>query len=66
MYMAGESFEDEVVFRLEDGAVWTQTDSRPLAVTPKRGQKVLIKRGALGGYMLSFEGTTGIKVRRTG
>lgn len=58
--------DDNWIIKLQDGAVWSQIDGKPVAVNPKRGQKVLIKRNSLGGYMLSYEGSTGIRVRRTG
>lgn len=52
------------VFRLEDGARWSQTDGKPLALEPRRGDKVLIKRGAMGSYFLSVGHQPGVRVER--
>ena len=49
---------------LEDGARWQQTESRALGRDPKPGQPVLIRRGALGGYLASVNGQIAIRVRR--
>lgn len=50
---------------LQDGAVWLQTDNRPLALRPRPGQPVLINRGALGSFMMRVNRQPGIRVRRT-
>lgn len=50
--------------RLEEGSVWRQIDSRPLALRPRAGMEVEIDRGALGSYRMSVAGQPGIKVRR--
>lgn len=63
---AARGGDNNWVIKLQEGGTWTQTDGRSVSVNPKRGQKVLIKRNALGGFMLSYEGSTGIRVRRTG
>ena len=52
------------LFLLEDGARWRQIDSYPLALPPKHGDKVVIKRASLGSFMLRLNGMTGIRVRR--
>jgi len=49
---------------LEDGAVWQQTDSKPLARSPRAGSKIEIRRGAMGSYFLRVDSQPGIKVRR--
>ena len=36
------------IFRLADGSRWTQIDSKPFAVEPRNGDKVVVKKGALG------------------
>jgi hypothetical protein len=51
-------------FTLEDGAVWRQIDSEPLRVTPRPGQTVTIRRGAIGSYLLSVDGARSLRVRR--
>src|SRR5689334_13271033 len=49
---------------LQDGARWSQTDDRPIALEPQRGDKVTIKKGSLGNYFLSVGKQPGIKVER--
>lgn len=49
---------------LQDGAKWSQTDDRPIALEPQRGDKVTIKKGAFGNYFLSVGKQPGIKVER--
>lgn len=52
------------LFSLEDGAVWAQTDSRPLAREPRPGTKIRIRRAALGSYLANIAGAPAIRVRR--
>jgi len=54
------------VVTLEDGATWTQVDNQPLAIWPRRGTAVLIRRGLVGNYMMEVAGQPAIRVRRTG
>ena len=49
---------------LEDGSTWLQVDDNVIALWPKAGQKVLIKRAALGSYMMRVNGQPGVRVRR--
>jgi hypothetical protein len=49
---------------LGDGAAWTQTDNRPLAVRPRPGERVVINRAALGSFMMRVNNQPGIRVRR--
>jgi hypothetical protein len=49
---------------LEDGSTWLQVDDNVIAVWPKAGQKVLIKRAALGSYMMRVNGQPGVRVKR--
>lgn len=49
---------------LADGSVWAQTDDSPVALAPRKGNKILIRRTALGGYALSIAGQPAVKVRR--
>jgi len=53
------------IFRLADGSRWTQIDSKPFAVPPRNGDKVVVKKGALGSYFLTVAGLPGVKVKRT-
>lgn len=52
------------VMRLKDGAVWMQTDGRPLAVAPRGGTKVVVKRAAMGSFIMRVNRQPGIRVRR--
>jgi hypothetical protein len=49
---------------LEDGSTWLQVDDNVIALWPKAGQKVLIKRAALGSYMMRVNGQPGVRVKR--
>ncbi|HEX8569910.1 MAG TPA: hypothetical protein VF699_08320 [Caulobacteraceae bacterium] len=52
------------VLRTTDGQVWRFTETRELPRPPRKGTKMVIKRGMMGGYLLSIDGQTGIRVRR--
>ncbi len=51
---------------LADGSVWAQSDDSPVALAPRKGDRILVRRGALGSYSLSVSGQPGVKVRRIG
>lgn len=55
-----------LTIKLADGSVWTQTDDTPVALEPRRGDKVVVKRGTLGSYFLRLGNQPGFKVRRVG
>lgn len=52
------------VFTIEDGARWAQIDDRELSATPRAGQKVRIRRAAMGSYLANIGSNTAIRVRR--
>ncbi len=52
------------VVELDGGAVWQTTEARPTDPVPRPGQKVRIKKAALGSYMLSVNGGRGIRAMR--
>lgn len=52
--------------RLVDGSVWTQTDDATIALAPRRGSKVSVRRGTLGSFKLSINGQPGVRVKRIG
>lgn len=52
------------VVRLEDGGTWAQIDDNPISIWPKAGQKVTIKRAALGSYMMRINGQAGVRAKR--
>lgn len=49
---------------IEDGAVWQTTESSNMR-DPKAGQKIVIKKGALGNYFIRVNGQRGVRGRRT-
>ena len=61
---AGRNGDGGWTISLADKTVWTQTDDAMLGLSPKTGEKVVVKRGALGSYYLSVNGQPGIKVKR--
>lgn len=64
--IAGYGFNADggYIFRLADGSRWTQLDGKPIAISPRNGDKVVVKRGTLGSYFLSFGKQPGVKVKR--
>lgn len=60
----GHNADGGYIFRLEDGSRWSQQDGKPIAIPPQNGDKVVIKRGALGSYILSLAKQPGVKVKR--
>lgn len=53
-----------IVFTVEDGATWTQTDDWPVFYSVKPGQKVTLKRGAIGSYFAAFDRSVSVRVKR--
>ena len=60
----GHNADGGYIFRLEDGSRWSQQDGKPIAIPPRNGDKVIIKRGALSSYILSLGKQPGVKVKR--
>jgi len=48
-----------------EGGTWSQIDVRSYVMSPKVGQKAVISRAAFGSYLISVDGQSGIKFRRT-
>lgn len=59
---AYSSRDGMAVFVLADGSRWKQTEGRD--TYPKAGQKIVVKRGALGGFMANVNGQPGVRVIR--
>lgn len=59
---AYSSKDGQSIFVLADGSRWKQTDGR--FTYPKAGQKVLVKRAALGSFMAQVNGQPGVRVIR--
>jgi len=52
--------------QLADGSVWSQIDDTPVALEPRRGDKVVIRRGTLGSYYIKLGNQPGFKAKRVG
>lgn len=52
------------IFTLADGSRWQQTDGQGFAVAPRTGDKVVVKRAALGTYKLGVGRQPAVRVRR--
>lgn len=52
--------------KLADGSTWTQVDDSPLGLPPRRGDKVIVKRGLMGSFYLELGKQPGFKTRRIG
>lgn len=52
------------VFRLQDDSRWTQVDDRAFALEPSQGEKVVVKRAAMGSYILTVGRQPGVRVQR--
>lgn len=51
-------------FVLEDGATWSQVDSRNLGVDPRPGDDISIRRAAMGSYLANVNKQIAIRVQR--
>ena len=49
---------------LEDGSSWMQTDDNPLALGPRKGNKIKISKAAMGSYMMRVGSQPGVRVKR--
>jgi hypothetical protein len=52
--------------KLADGSTWQQTDGAPVALPPRRGDKVVVRRGTMGSYYIKLGSQPGFKARRVG
>jgi hypothetical protein len=52
------------IVRLDDGAVWRQTDDNELFNDPHAGSTVEIRNGALGSFFMKVDGQPAIRVHR--
>ena len=57
---------DKYRIRIEDGAVWETTEGSSSLAPPRHGDKVLIKRGPLGSYMIRIAGQRAVRAKRVG
>jgi hypothetical protein len=63
---SGQNGEGGWTVKLADGSMWSQTDDTPIALSPERGDKVVVRRGALGAFFMQLGKQPGFKVRRIG
>lgn len=52
------------VFELDDGATWAQSEILYLGTTPKKGQKITIRKAALGSFMGKLDGGVRFRIKR--
>ncbi|MEQ1547663.1 MAG: hypothetical protein ABL918_03325 [Chakrabartia sp.] len=52
------------VITLEEGSTWQQIDGEMLALRPKPGMKIVVKKGALGSFKMAIGPQPSIKVKR--
>lgn len=60
----GTNADGGYIFRLADGTRWSQMDDKVIAIPPRNGEKVVVKRGVLGSYILAVGKQPGVKVKR--
>lgn len=63
---AAQNGDGNWVIRLGDGSVWAQTDGTPVALEPRRGDKVTVRRGTLGSYFFRLGNQPSFKAKRIG
>jgi len=61
-----ENGDGTLILTLADGSTWTQIDDTPVALPPRRGDKVVVRRGALGAYFVKIGSQPGYKAKRVG
>ena len=61
-----ENGDGSLVITLADGSTWSQIDDTPVALPPRRGDKVVVRRGALGAYFVKVGSQPGYKAKRIG
>ncbi len=54
------------VLKLADGSVWSQIDDAPMGLPPRKGDKVIVKRGLMGGFFLELGKQPGFRTKRIG
>jgi hypothetical protein len=52
------------ILKLDDGAVWVQTDDNEMGSPPHKGSSVVISRGTLGSFFLKVDGHQAIRAKR--
>jgi hypothetical protein len=62
----GHNADGGWVIRLADGSTWSQTDDAQLGLPPRKGDKVVVRRGTFGNFFLRLGSQPGFKVKRVG
>jgi hypothetical protein len=62
----GRNAEGGWLLKLADGSVWSQVDDVTLGLEPRRGDKVVVKRGLMGGFHLDIGKQPGFRTKRVG
>ena len=52
--------------KLADGSTWQQTDGATVALPPRKGDKVTVRRGTMGSYFLKIGSQPGLRAKRVG
>jgi hypothetical protein len=60
----GQNGDGQWIITLREGGVWAQTDDRPLALSPRPGQRVVINRASMGTFMMRINNQPGVRARR--
>jgi hypothetical protein len=60
----GRNSDGGYVFVLQDDGRWSQIDSNVIAVEPRPGDKVVIRRATMGSFMLSVDRQPAVRVKR--
>lgn len=60
----GRTVDGGWIFRLADGTVWAQSNDTPLGMGPRPGDKVRVRSGLLGSFVLVLNNQPGVKVTR--
>jgi hypothetical protein len=61
---ASQDAQGRWTLHMQNGAVWRQIDDEFLSGRPRQGAKIVIRRAAIGSFMLSVDGQPGIRVHR--
>jgi hypothetical protein len=61
---AGQNAQGKWIVRLDDGAVWRQTDDSELVRRPHAGSAAVIRKGVLGSFFMTIDGQPAIRVHR--
>lgn len=61
---AAREINDGYIFALKDGSQWAQTDGHPIALPPEPGDKVVVRKAALGSFILMLGRQPGVRVKR--